>query len=105
MKTRILYSLALLLFVAAPALAQINSVDLNDIFEGTNAVVARNEIDNTAGRYFFAAALLAPNEFNGDITILEIDWESSSDRSRVIPTAIKNRPSNKPLNGSMSASS
>ena len=44
-----------------PDLAQINSVDLNDIFEGTSAVVARDEIDNEAGRYFFAAALLAPN--------------------------------------------
>jgi hypothetical protein len=61
-----------------PDLAHINAVDLNDLFEGTNAVVARNEIDNEAGRYFFAAALLAPNEFNGDVTIVEIDWESSS---------------------------
>lgn len=59
-----------------PALVQIDDVTLGAVFQGSDAVVARDEIDNTNGRYFFAAALLAPSAINGNETIVEIDWRA-----------------------------
>lgn len=58
-----------------PAVVQAQAIRPNSLFTGGGTgIVARSEIDNTAGRLYFDAALLAPNEFNGQAGLLEIDW-------------------------------